>query len=77
MGRSRAQIAHCRWAVSGRKLVSMLGYTYAQAYRRVVRMSSTAREAVQGTSLSEAVFFRLALILREFEGLPARLWYVS
>ena len=71
MGRPLVQIVHCRWAVAGKELVSMLGYTYAQAYRRVVRTSSTAWEAVQGTSLSETVFFRLALILSEFEGLPA------
>ena len=51
--------------------MSMFGNTNAQAYRRVVRVSSGAREAVQGTRLDETVFFRHALTLSKFEGLPA------
>ena len=53
------------------ELMNVFGYRYAQAYRRAIKTSSGARDAVQGLSLSEMVFSRLVLSLGGFEGLPA------
>lgn len=52
--------------------MSMLGYTYAHAYRRVGRACSRAREAIQETSLSKTMLSYVALILSKCERLPER-----
>ena len=73
MGQPRVQMIARRWIPDmARELVDIFGRTYAKPYRRIVRTTARARAAVQGTSLSETVFFHLTLILSEFEGLPVR-----
>ena len=73
MGQAQAQMMGCCWIPDvDRQLMNIFGYTYSQAYRRVVRTSPGARDAAQGTSLSKTVFSRLVLTLGDLEGLPAR-----
>ena len=73
MSQPRVQMTGRRWIPNvARELVNVFGYRYAQAYRRTVKTSSGAREAVQWASLCETMFSRLALTLSECEGLLAR-----
>ena len=51
--------------------MSIIGYTFRQAYRRVVRTSNELLGIIQETSLNEMVLSRIVLTLKGCESLPA------